>query len=783
MPPVRMTREEYERTYGVPVPTSTVSKIDTTPAPVRMTQAEYDAIYRPEKQETPGLGSKLAERAMDIGDALIADKQSDLIPGRGLLRVGGALTGAAADVASSVINPVISGASKMLAKAPGVESVAMTDTVGTGLEAIQKTTEAVQEKWQGFETKYPNLAQDLRDVGNILSFLPIGQGASKAKQVLEPSLDSTLAKIDTLSTDRTITNRTSALSELESKYSDTRKANEYSKDSGQASRDRISRTDVLVGAVDENGTIRTKQPGGAVEQYRAQTVDGLEDVVKANLIKENKKVALKDVGDYLKTTVYRTSGIEGSDLVTAINGIEKELQGLALRADDAGMVDLAKIQDAKIGTTRNIDFNTPAETKTYRKAIARGYKEFIENTSEVPVKKINEVLARYYDDIERLERLDGKKVAGGRLGKYFAQTSGTLVGMGAGAVAGPLGASVGGVVGGELASVLKGKALAGSFGSAKGLSVPPNKILEAAKKGALPVDRPLNIPDAKPVIPAGITSKEIKTLEADIAKNVKAQQAAIKAGDFTLVKTLKGIYDILVSKLAVLVDEIIESAKNPTIGLSIKKTVTPESVAKKADKDDIKFLAAVIDDVKAAKADPEANKILDAMGLGRATDDELVSFAKEVIDETDIAKNLEVKATPQTTALLEEAKKYKSATTNPQFKKLFDTVQSKEVSSDAFAGFVHRGRLVDGSIKESTRSNYGKGVYFGKSNEFTAFGDVAAEIPKGKRLLVIDDVNVPNSQNVYKQLEAAAKSEGFDGISYLNTPEGDQVVLFGEITP
>lgn len=71
------------------------------------------------------------------------------------------------------------------------------------------------------------------------------------------------------------------------------------------------------------------------------------------------------------------------------------------------------------------------------------------------------------------------------------------------------------------------------------------------------------------------------------------------------------------------------------VGMSIKKSVTPESVAKKADKQDIKFLAAVIDDVKVARMSPEANRIFGDMGLGKATDDELVSFAKEVIDEFD----------------------------------------------------------------------------------------------------------------------------------------------------
>lgn len=78
-----------------------------------------------------------------------------------------------------------------------------------------------------------------------------------------------------------------------------------------------------------------------------------------------------------------------------------------------------------------------------------------------------------------------------------------------------------------------------------------------------------------------------------------------------------------------------QSVTEPAIGMSIRKTVTPESVAKRADKEDMRILAAVIDDVKTARTFPEINRVLDNMGLGKATDDELISFAKSVFDAKD----------------------------------------------------------------------------------------------------------------------------------------------------
>jgi hypothetical protein len=231
-------------------------------------------------------------------------------------------------------------------------------------------------------------------------------------------------------------------------------------------------------------------------------------------------------------------------------------------------------------------------------------------------------------------------------------------------------------------------------------------FLKSLKKTGKKVD--LKVPDKKVAAPKNVPkTKEIITLEKKIAKNVDSQKAAIKIGDFELVAKLKEVYSKLVTEIKTLIKEVVDAQKNPQIGQKgsvdffaplpkkskIPKTVTPESVAKKSAPEDIKFLAAVIDDVKGARISPEANKILDAMGLGKATDGELVSFAKEVIDEADIAKNLEVKAT----TLLEEAKKYKSA-------EEFVKAQGTPLFHGTTADFT--------DFKQSKSGEIGKGVYF-----------------------------------------------------------------------
>lgn len=284
-----------------------------------------------------------------------------------------------------------------------------------------------------------------------------------------------------------ITKREKEIFDIENNYAKTRKANEFSKDAGSASRKRVASTDVLVDSVDENGLVRTKQPGGAIEKYKAQTIDGAEATVRENLQRLGEKVALRDVESQLTRAVH-DSGLEGSDLRTALNGIKKEIAGYKLKADAQGKIPLTLVHDAKISTTRNINYLTQPEVKAYRKAIARGLKEIVENHSSFNVKEVNAELAKYYDDISLLERLDGARVKGGKLGKYFAQIAGNVAGgVAGGAVGGVPGSAIGTVVGGEVGNRIKGSLLSRTFGKMTGRTASKSRILqEAVETGKSP---------------------------------------------------------------------------------------------------------------------------------------------------------------------------------------------------------------------------------------------------------------------------------------------------------
>jgi len=163
------------------------------------------------------------------------------------------------------------------------------------------------------------------------------------------------------------------------------------------------------------------------------------------------------------------------------------------------------------------------------------------------VKEINQELAKFYGDIDRLQKLDGKIVEGGKLGKYGAQIVGTGVGMAGGSVLGGTGAAIGGMIGGEIAQRLKGKSMASTFSRGIDGNVPESQILKDAKAGVT-VD--LKTPSSKVGVPKGITkTDEMVRVEAQIAKNIELQKKAIKDSDFTLVAELKDIYINLKTKL------------------------------------------------------------------------------------------------------------------------------------------------------------------------------------------------------------------------------------------
>ncbi len=276
-----------------------------------------------------------------------------------------------------------------------------------------------------------------------------------------------------------IAKRERELAAIDSNYANMRKASSFSKDEGVASRKRVASTDVLANSVDENGLIRTKEKGGAVDQYKAQTVDQAENVVRNNLERLGETVKVSDVEKEL-TNAVNASHLEGADLKSALASVKREVAGYNLKAKN-GKIPLTLVHDAKVNMYKNIDYFTPAETKTYRKAIARGLKNTVEKNTQFNAKEVNDELTKYLEDIKFLERLDGKRVRGGKLGKYFSQISGNIIGGVAGsAVGGPVGSAVGTIIGGEAGGRIRGSMLSRTLAGKTGYVAPENKIIREA---------------------------------------------------------------------------------------------------------------------------------------------------------------------------------------------------------------------------------------------------------------------------------------------------------------
>lgn len=273
------------------------------------------------------------------------------------------------------------------------------------------------------------------------------------------------------------------LIKVENNYQKLRKNQTFNKNIDKI-REQALDSGVLAGAVDETGTIKTAD---AIKKYRAMTLNDTENVVRDNLALSGETVRISDVEDYLLKKVMK-SGIEGKELKTAINNIRAEVEGYRLRGDVEGNVPLTVLHDAKVGSYDLIDFNTPADVKKYQKTLAKGLKELVENNSKkFNVSEANKSLSEPLAVIKYLEDLDGRKVRGGKLGKYAAQISGNIVGGAAGSVFGPFGSAVGTVVGGEVAGAIKGNTLSKSLGKYTGKEIPKSKVLEKAVARTAPL--------------------------------------------------------------------------------------------------------------------------------------------------------------------------------------------------------------------------------------------------------------------------------------------------------
>lgn len=295
-----------------------------------------------------------------------------------------------------------------------------------------------------------------------------------------------------------IQNRVKELTKLEDSYSTVRKVTANARKNGIDPSKILAETDLLRNAVDDTGTIRTQN---AIQELN-DFIKPQEDVISKLLYREGKTIPLDDVEKALKSAV-NSSGLQGGALVRALKNVDDDIAGYALKADKARNVPASLIHEAKVDKYANINYLNP-ESKRADKVIAKALKEMVEELLETgDAKALNKELQTHYSVLNLLEKLDGKKVQGGKLGKYFAQTVGSIVGS----HFGPLGSIVGAEAGGKII----GKQMSSTFGGKTGGVLKRSEAMDAAldltKMPAIKKlkvnDLPTDFTDEIPVIEAG----------------------------------------------------------------------------------------------------------------------------------------------------------------------------------------------------------------------------------------------------------------------------------------
>ncbi len=270
---------------------------------------------------------------------------------------------------------------------------------------------------------------------------------------------------------RIVSSRKNELGKLDN-YASVDRVVQKAKDKGFDVKDFVAKSDLLHQSVDKTGTISTKGEGEAVQKVQDFVNKNGEDVVNKILEKEGKAIDPATLETKLKQSVMN-SGLQGGNLTKALNEIGTDMAGYKMRVDKDGKIPLAVIHSAKVDKYSNINFMSDPSTQKTAKVIARTLKKVVEDgTTSADVEAINKELSKYYTVIDYLGKLDGKKVDGGKLGKYFARVVGATVGS----HFGPLGTMIGAEAGG----MVKGNSLKRVFGGKTGLDLKSSQMMKDA---------------------------------------------------------------------------------------------------------------------------------------------------------------------------------------------------------------------------------------------------------------------------------------------------------------
>ncbi len=309
---------------------------------------------------------------------------------------------------------------------------------------------------------------DIKDLAT--STLVGGVGGGVVGGALGAGLGAISGKIESKTPEAITNKRIKALQSIEDNNSSLRRLTAKQKKQGINAKEILAQTDLLADSVDNTGTMRTQDAITDINDL----IKPKEKEISSKLRAEGTKISLKKLEKSMINAV-KNSELAGSAKTTALNTVKNEIKGLKLDADRAGNIPLYVIHNAKINKYRNINYLIP-ESKTADKLVARVLKEFVQdNAKTVDVKALNNELSKHFAVLAYLEKLDGRKVQGGKLGKYFAKTIGAVIGS----HFGPLGS----IIGAESAGKIQGTQMSSTF--ADRISGSKNRLKDFIQKNSI----------------------------------------------------------------------------------------------------------------------------------------------------------------------------------------------------------------------------------------------------------------------------------------------------------
>ena len=374
------------------------------------------------------------------------------------------------DVVSGALGTAFAPISGTLTSLPGGEKVA--ELLNKPREWVGDLAEVLAQK-AGVDTASEDFQAAKNQIMTAFDVANVAYGpkvAEKASPWLKEKLSSVKDTAQSSKVQNIVSNRVAELEKLENQNSIVRKAIEEASSKDVDVKQIVSETDLLKDAVDKDGRIRTTQDGGAVDQLQ-EFIKPQEEVIAKVLEQEGKTIPLKELKTKLQEGI-NGSELKGKNKLNALKAVDEEIDGLGLDADELGNISLSDLQKAKIDKYRNADYSNPASKATDKK-IAKVYKEIIEDLTEsVDVRKLNQELLQYFAVLKFLEKLDGKVVKGGKMGKYFGNVIGGMVGS----HFGPLGTFIGSEIGGSI----QGRIMKNTFSGETGKVLEPSETMKSA---------------------------------------------------------------------------------------------------------------------------------------------------------------------------------------------------------------------------------------------------------------------------------------------------------------